>query len=242
MRGITTGIVTLAACAALSACGGASASAGSTAAASATSGPGSATTSGAGSTSSPAETSAPTLSTGEELERQAMAALDGATSLRFTGTIPEDGKLTRLDIAGPRRGQDVRATFVVSGDTVEVVRKGDVAYSRISMAGKRPSGAWRRVSQDRLKSGEDMVVQAMVDEWLSDGEAVYAGAKVTAITHQGQRAYLLDAEVADEEELIVAADPPHRPLAIRGTEKGLAYELRFTEWNAVPPIVVPPRR
>ena len=152
MRGITTGIVTLAACAALSACGGASA--------------GTASTSGAGpGTSSRASRTSTTAMPGA----QAIATLDKARSMRVTGTIPDEGKLMHLDAAGLRRGRDVTVTVSSGAETTQIVRKGSEAYVRVGPAGKPLTVDWQHLTASEAESlGDDLSVQAMIDEIIKE--------------------------------------------------------------------------
>lgn len=157
MRGITTGIVTLAACAALSACGGASA--------------GTASTSGAGpGTSSRASSTSTTAMPGaKELGAQAIATLDKARSMRVTGTIPDEGKLMHLDAAGLRRGRDVTVTVSSGAETTQIVRKGSEAYVRVGPAGKPLTVDWQHLTASEAESlGDDLSVQAMIDEIIKE--------------------------------------------------------------------------
>lgn len=64
---------------------------------------------------------------------------------------------------------------------------------------------------------------------------------MTRTTHKGVPAYVVPSGVSGE-QMVVAAEPPHRPLAFRGTEGGLDYAMELTQWDAVPAPVIPPRR
>ena len=185
-----------------------------------------------------------------DLLRAARAAFVAARSVHVTGTAVRgsDAYVVDLRLKGAAGGT---ATIRTSGQTVEVIRIGDVAYVGGDLA------FWRGVT------GEENQARAMVGSFVrvparqgNFGQFTVftfpdvvtavlpdpaAPATVGARTTIGGRAAIPVRDTAGG-TLSVAASGPAYPLRLDGLSSGQVVFLDFTDYGADVPLVAPPVR
>jgi hypothetical protein len=196
---------------------------------------------------SPAGSSAPSASSAAELLRQARAAFLAAASVHVTGTAVRgaDAHVVDARLKGASGGT---ATVTTSGETVEVIRIGDVAYVGGDLA------FWRSVTGDEARA------RAMAGSYVRTGTGEPDFAAYVAFTQPSTYAEVLPdpagpatlgattlirrvpaTAVHDRSgsTLYVARAGPAYPLRLDGLTDGQVVFLDFADYGVPVPLRAP---
>jgi hypothetical protein len=192
---------------------------------------------------SPAQT--PDSRTAAALIAGLKTAMAGARSVHVAGQVAEGGSADHLDLALTR--SSLAGTVESAGTALDIIDPGNLVYIKVTSAflklAHAPASVCHRVcgkyvttsvSQSKQIVG-NLTMSGLLRE-LSDSLPRYVRAGQTTVG--GQRALILHG--TDGSTIDVAAAGPPYPLRAIAPSSSAAGELRFSQWDAVPPIAAPP--
>ncbi len=220
------------------------------------------TTSTAGTTSSSSSTTASTstttpVETGEsvaEIFDDARRTARAAKSGRVVGSVTNDGEKVSIDLSGTADGSNQRLRLTTKDGTITVYTVaarfylvGDKAYWQKNAgetAASQLAGKYVLMSQEDASSFGAFTLGALLEEMFGDTELAPLDSIRTAVeptTVNGEQVFVLTDRLSDTGRVVVTADGKAelRSLVVGGATPG---SLVFGQWNAVPPVAVPPAK
>lgn len=187
-----------------------------------------------------------------ELFAKAKANALAAKSARVSGSLTSKGKAMTLEIAGLLNGSNQRFQMTQAGLGSFELRtvagkyylKGDAAFwstNANKAAARKAAGKYVAVPVAQAKQLGDITIGRLLSSTFDGkefGTLQGLATEVTDVTVDGQPAYALSDKAGNGAQLVISADGRARILRLVGptSEPGT---LRFSEWNAVPPLAAP---
>jgi hypothetical protein len=168
------------------------------------------------------------------------------------GSLTNDGEKVSIDLAGTADGTNQRlglttsagrlTVYTVAGKYYLVADKAYWTKNAGATAADQLAGKYVLMSQEDASSFGAYTLKALLDQMFGDTELSPLDgvrADATPSTVGDQRVYVLTDPLSDTGKVVVSADGKAelRSLSVGGATP---VSLVFSQWNAVPPVPVPP--
>ncbi|MCX4526217.1 MULTISPECIES: hypothetical protein [unclassified Streptomyces] len=186
---------------------------------------------------------------GSQVADKSVAALRTADSLTVKGSVRDEGKAIRLDMAVSKSG-DCKGTMQLEGEgSFELIRnseyvfiKADEAFYRTQVKDmpkdqadevlKMLAGHWVK-SKNTTEDSKDLAAMCDLDELLKEFDKSAGAKKGKVVTEGGQEALTLATRISDDDIETLYVATKGTPYLLRAVETGKdPADLAFSGFNA----------